>query len=597
MTHFSDTELKATQPLRGLRNIHYVVLVGSLVLTFLVWNFASHAADRQAATVFDNAVDQVLELITERMKSYEDGLRAGVGAINANGGDIGLTRWRTFAETLQIDQQYPGINGIGVIFHLPEDEKTDFLSEQRQLRPGFRIHPEHDRDINLPITYIEPEGPNAQAVGLDMAFEANRLEGLLAARDSGEPRITGPIVLVQDAEATPGFLFYAPFYAALSDGDITARREAFAGAVYAPFVMKKLMQGMLDRGKRPIWVSISDGETLLYDEHLEEEVGYDPDPVFTRTVEMDMYGRVWRVDMRTNLAFRDANLTTQPTIILICGLIIDALLLVLFWSLARSNHRAIAYSDQVTEELRREKRELINTNEALQQFSYVASHDLKTPIRGMRDTTDYLMEDLEERHPDALKDPDISRQFHELKELSHRMEALVKGVLDCAQIPRHAAPADPHNPRDIILDHAHDLRLSTDQLQIEGIFPDLFASATTLSQIFGNLLGNAVAHGVGPAPLRIKVTGNITGEGATFSVADNGPGIPPKFHEKIFEMFQSLGPNKTDNATGIGLAIVRKAAESVKGTVTVQSHPGQGAEFIVTFPSDLVATTSNIAAE
>ncbi len=582
--------------LRDLRNFHYLVLFGSLALTIAIWNYANTASERQARINFDYAADQVLELIGERMKSYEDGLRAGVGAINANGGDIGLKAWRTFARTLQIDRRYSGINGIGVIFNVPQAEMQEFLSEQRILRPDFALHPAHEKGVNLPITYIEPEAPNAQAVGLDMAFEENRHSGLLAARDTGDARITGPIILVQDAGATPGFLFFAPFYSMPGPKSVADRRRSFAGAVYAPFVMKKLMQGVLDRDKRQVWVAISDGETTLYDEHRAEEAGQDPDPLFARTLEMEMYGRTWTIDLRSNPAFRAANISAQPTIILVCGLTIDALLLLLFASMARSNHRAIAYADEVTHALQQEKRELLATNAALEQFSYIASHDLKTPIRGMRDATGYLMEDLGDRHPDTLKDRDILDQFNELKSLNDRMEALVKGVLECAQIPHHAPPTDPHNPRDIILAHARDLRLRPEELRLEGIFPDLLMSKTSLSQIFGNLLCNAVAHGAGEA-LRITVSAHMTADGAEFTVTDKGPGIEPRFHAKIFEMFQSLEKRGPAKSTGIGLAIVRKAVESVHGTVRVESRPGTGARFVIHLPNAVVLRASDIAAE
>ena len=585
------------KPAAGLKNAHWVVVAGSFLLTLVVWNYASTLAQNQAEAAFDRAADQMLELTTERMKNYEDGLWAGVGALYANQGDMSLTEWRIFVQTLQIDVKYPGINGIGVILNVPGPEVADFVAKQRQERPAFDIHPVHDRGVFLPITYIEKEATNIQAVGLDIAFEDNRFGGLMAARDTGHARITGPITLVQDEGSTPGFLFFAPFYRNGPQNLIDARRAGFQGAVYAPFVVKKLMRGVLDRSKRQIWVSISDGDKVIYDEHADGDIGYDDDPMFGRHAEIDMYGRTWEIDLRTNLAFRAANSRSQPTVILACGLTIDTLLLILFGSMARSNRRVFSFADQVTEQLRREKRDLITTNAALEQFSYVASHDLKTPIRSMRDATDYLIEDIEEIYPETIRDKRVFEQFVTLKYLINRMDALVKGVLECAQISRDDRNVPAYGSREGIVAIAEEMRLSSAQLTLVGDFPDLSISSTLFSQIFRNLLSNAVNHHHDPSMLQITVTGRVIGEDAEFGIADNGPGIDAKYHEQIFEMFQSLDPEKSPDSTGIGLAIVRKATDVFGGDVIVRSAVGRGTTFVVTLPRTVRASVSDIAAE
>lgn len=584
-------------PPARLKHAHYLVLAFSLILTFGVWNYSTTLGEQKARANFDRAAHQILELTTERMQRYEDGLWAGVGALNISGGHTTVADWRTFARTLEIDVKYPGINGIGVIFSIPKTEVREFTLRQHIDRPDFYIHPPHDRELSLPITFIEPEEPNRKAIGLDVAFEFNRFNGLMAARDSGEATITGPIALVQDEGSAPGFLFYAPIYKKGAKSSLSDRRDSFVGVVYAPFVVKNLMAGVLDRSKRSVWVTISDGSEVIYDEHEESDPSIDSYPMFSRTVDLKMYGRNWTMTLSTDAAFRGANEQIQPRIILICGLTIDALLLLLFSSMARTNRRVFDYANKVTKDLRREKKDLLESNAALEQFSYVASHDLKTPIRSMRDTIDYLKEDLQEVHPQTLSDKRIGPYFTTLSQLLDRMEALVKGVLECAQIPQKVENLSPLDPREAILEIARSIPLESDQLTLEGCFPPVLIPPKIFYQMFRNLLENAAFHFTGHEALRIIVTSRMVGFDLELTISDNGPGIEPRYHERIFEMFQSLNTSALANSTGIGLTIVRKAAHAVGGTVSIVSENGKGASFIVRLPNVLARSSSQIAAE
>ncbi|MGB5558650.1 MAG: CHASE domain-containing protein [Paracoccaceae bacterium] len=580
-----------------LHNVHYAVVAISFLLTVVVWQYSERQAQAQVEAIFDRSADQILELTTERMQRYEDGLWAGVAAINANRGEIDLASWRAFSETLQIDVKYPGINGIGVIRNISKAELGPFSARQRLERPYFEIHPQHDRDVFLPIVYIEPEEANRPAVGLDMSFENNRFDGIIRARDSGMAQITGPITLVQDEGATPGFLFYAPFYEDADLASAEARQNQFRGVVYAPFVVKKLMRGVLDPTKRQIWVSITDGDQVIYDEHSVEEPGHDPKPMFSRTIDMNMFGRTWRMDIRTTLDFRTANFKSQPQIILACGIVIDMLLLALFVFQTQANRRAVTYADQVTAELQHDKRELLATNDALEQFSYAASHDLKTPIRSMRDATDYLVEDLRVDFPQVLEEAQIQAQIECLRQLVNRMDKVVKGVFECAQITQEPLRVLEFSSRDAILASAAKLDLGPDRLELAGDFPMIRMPPKRFKQIIENLLDNCMQHHGSVNDLRVTVSSVVDDGDVEFSVIDNGPGIARKYHDRVFEMFQTLNPEMVANATGVGLAIVRKATEAGQGSVSVRSETGQGATFVIKLPGIASMRPQSIAAE
>jgi len=207
-----------------------------------------------------------------------------------------------------------------------------------------------------------------------MAHEKNRYTAAKNARDSGLAQITGPIELVQDEEKTPGFLFYAPFYNGGANQTLKERKENFSGMVYAPFMVKKLMQGTLLREKRRADIQINDGNHMLYNEHIETNNSYDPEPLFQKTIALDLYGRTWSIDVRSTKLFRKTAEYSQPLTILVGGIIIDSLIILLFVTLTRSNRKAVEYAESMTQELKEKAIHLEKSNKDMEQFSYLISH-------------------------------------------------------------------------------------------------------------------------------------------------------------------------------------------------------------------------------
>lgn len=570
---------------------HLLIIGLSLTLTLAAWQYSIRQVETRTASRFEAARDQTLGLITDRMKRYEDGLWAGVAAVESHGGAISYENWRTFARNLGIEERYPGINGIGVIHYHSADTLGPFLSDQRMARPDFRVHPVHDQPEKMPITYIEPEAINAAAVGLDVAHEVNRRTAALASRDTGTAQITGPIVLVQDAERTSGFLFYAPFYAGGRQSDIVARRENFRGTVYAPFVVHKLMEGLLAKDLRSVRFSIRDAGQLIYDEHGDADPGLDPDPMFAEEVALDLYGRNWVIDMRTDLGFRAENASTKPTIILLAGLFIETLIVALIFLMSRANGRAIAYADRVTQALRAERAKLVATNEELsakneevERFAYVASHDLKTPIRGINGLTDMVEEDLEDYFASPAANPDVKTNLERIHDRIRRMEDLTSGIMALSRISSADRDATPVRLGDMVNELIVDFGLRDHQVVLTGGSELIRCDPGSFHSVLENLVGNAIKHHRTADALRIDVTASATDDRLRVSVADNGPGIDPAFHARIFEVFQTLRSEGTPDSTGIGLAIVRKAVEQHGGTVTLVSAPGEGASFGFDWP-------------
>ncbi len=589
-------------------------------VTFAGYLFSKRQVDEKVEARFSREANQVVDLVAERMQKYEDALWSGVSAIDALGGDATDEQWHRFAASMQLEQKYPGINGIGVIHHLEPDELDAYLGRQRTSRPWYRVHPPHDQPDFWPITYIEPVGANRAAVGLDMAHERNRYAAAKKARDTRRAQVTGPIVLVQDAEKTPGFLFFAPFFAAgpiEREGGTAAER--CGGLVYAPFVVKRLMQGTLHRATRNVGVRIIDGEKVLYDEHHEGDPSFDATPQFRRRIEVPMYGRVWTFDLRSDKTFRKNSASSQPLTILIGGATIDLLLLALFLGLARSNRRAVAYAEAVTVELRAQKSaleqrndDLRNQSEALEQaraaaeralekaeaataaktrFLATMSHELRTPMNGVLATADLLLDAQEASERRELTETIITS--------GQTLLALINDILDFSKLEAGKVRLDPQ-PIALRRGLSEILRLLAPlaeekalriEAEVEPEVPDwVRVDGLRLRQILLNLCSNAVKFTeAGHVVVRCRRESGSDPAVLHFEVEDTGIGIADP--EALFEEFKQADDSTTRRfgGTGLGLAISKRLVTAMGGRIGVESTLGRGARFWFSVPVQVLA--------
>jgi len=217
-------------------------------------------------------------------------------------------------------------------------------------------------------------------------------------------------------------------------------------------------------------------------------------------------------------------------------------------------------------------------NQELDQFAYVTSHDLKAPLRAIANLSEWIEEDL----ADQL-DEDTRHQMDLLRGRVHRMEALINGLLQYSRVGRLDTKKSTVSVATLLAEVIDSLAPpETFTIEVEPNMPILVTERLPLEQVFTNLISNAIKH----HPRQDgKVTISVQDQKSfyEFAVTDDGAGIAPQYHEKVFGIFQTLeARDKTEN-TGIGLAIVKKIIEGQGGTIRLESHEGQGATFCFTW--------------
>ncbi|GAK54955.1 multi-sensor signal transduction histidine kinase [Candidatus Vecturithrix granuli] len=223
--------------------------------------------------------------------------------------------------------------------------------------------------------------------------------------------------------------------------------------------------------------------------------------------------------------------------------------------------------------------ELETANQELQNFAYVVSHDLKAPLRGIAQITHWLVEDY------ASAFDEQGQQYIELLlKRVKRMDNLIDGVLEYSRVGRVVGNAE-HIDLNLMLQEVLEILSPPPAIRIalQPGFPVIVADKVRILQVFQNLIGNAIQYMDKPRG-EITVEWLDAGVFWQFSVSDNGPGIDPKYHDRVFQIFQTLKPHDDQESTGVGLSIVKKIIELHGGKIWVESEVGNGSTFWFSLP-------------
>ncbi|MER2997499.1 CHASE domain-containing protein [Pontibacter populi] len=341
----------------------HVIAISSFLLIFLVTIFLYSETKKKAAErsekLFELRADQATQDIHKRLNDYIQILIGGKALFIASD-TVERAAWRTYYKNLNLEEKYPGIQGLGYTHFIRPDEMEKHV---RQIRnegfQDYKVTPEGERPIYSSIIYLEPfTGRNLRAFGFDMFSEPIRQSAMRIARDTKQPAMSGKVRLVQETgkDEQSGFLIYLPIYRNNADPEtIQDRQYMIKGFIYSPFRAKDFMSYALGQDHGDIDIEVYDGTTMN-----EETLLYSTDSVLhynrnkqrlSKTNTITIANNTWRIHSTAKPSFLQTSDAGLPYFILLGGSIISFLMFFIIWSLSstrRSNRLKQTITDNAT---------------------------------------------------------------------------------------------------------------------------------------------------------------------------------------------------------------------------------------------------------
>ncbi len=240
--------------------------------------------------------------------------------------------------------------------------------------------------------------------------------------------------------------------------------------------------------------------------------------------------------------------------------------------------------------LQRRTEELQESNQELERFAYIASHDLKTPLNNIISFSTLLEPQLKK-----LKNPEIDLYFGFIRDGSHRMNHLIKDVLEYSRLSAEVESVEALDLNatvaeinDSISQYLHDRKAV---VEIQGKLPTIFANRTRIYLLFKNLIENGIKYNQSERP-EVVISCQELNSQFELCFEDNGIGMEQEYLDRIFTMFTRLHTNEEYDGTGLGLSLSRKIVENIGGSISVKSEPGKGSKFCIFLPLTLIEEDS-----
>jgi signal transduction histidine kinase len=576
-----------------------VLLVTLLALTAI----ATYAT---AARLHDSDRDQLSEdadaaaaAIDRRLNDYEQILRGAAGLYNATD-DVTYRDFHNYFADQEVRRRFPGVQSIGFASYVPRE---GLAAHTREVRRGiaasgldygpFEPYPAlkaADQAV-LVVDHVEPP-PSGRRFGFNFLSEANRRAAALLARRTREPAATAPVRLVRSPGSSLGIDLMVPVFGTPPSQPGAPRQ--WRGVVFAAFRMDNLLRGVFGPSAVEIYdIGPSATVPAATKAIREDAIAFDlrpgraqaavrEDDDHTRVRTLEVAGRRWAVVYTRAGTSLSAGERAVPWVIGVAGVLVSLLAAALLRAMAGARRRAVRLADEMTVELREREAQLRASNEELEHFAYLASHDLQEPLR----TITAYVGLLENRVGEQLDDRARS-WLGFVSDGAGRMSQLITDLLEYSRTGRSARG----ETEEVDLGAIWDLAVANLQHAIaetgatveRDALPTVHARPREMTSMLQNLIGNGLKYrrdGVAPV---VRATARRAEDGRwEVAIADNGIGIEPRFHDRVFGLFQRLHTSEEYPGTGMGLAIVKKIVESNGGTVRVESEPGSGATFYVT---------------
>ena len=573
---------------RGRRFSVAVPLVLMLTLTISLFIGASRWEYERLQYDFKEISGDIFDKLKSSFHLHVDAV-ASIERFFYSSSFVSRTEFKVFVKNLLKRESIHGLSWNEVVSNSQRDyfEKriraegySDFSITQRDSQG--QLIKATKKDEYIPVTYIEPMRGNEQAFGFDVSSNNARLNAMTRAKVTGLPVATGRITLVQETEKQSGFLLFYPVFNKPGDSQVEMEKSLLGYAVGVFKVGNIVEASLSNKNKKSISIGIYDdaglkGESVLYGP---SDVESYTSSLFEWAGQLDVGGRIWTVRFWSTDDYFRKHRAWQAWAILATGLLFSSILGAFLLAMTgRSFHLDILVRER-TSEIEDQKlklieangfleinvKELERSNEELDQYAFIASHDLKSPLQSIFQLASWIEEDCSDIFPEETK-----RHLITLKERINRMGALLSDLLVFSRISRDDYQIELIHIQTLV-EKSYTFNSISSNFRLVTMNCDAHVNLPRipLELALRNLMSNAVKHH-NKNTGRICVSYDRLGNEHVISVTDDGPGIPPHLQEKAITMFSTLKPRDDVEGSGLGLAIVRKAVERFGGRLEIVS--------------------------
>jgi len=569
----------------------YGVLLISLLLTALAWDYVRNTVEAQKGVRFDETVRATQAAVDRRTDDYLDAMFGARGLILASQ-DVERSEWEEYVKGVEPVRRLGGLQALAFAKRVEPSEREDFVRRMEEDGlPGLRpdLDPGGERSVYFPVRLTAPsDEANRDMFGRDAYVDTVNRAAMDLARDTGLPRATETTYVLTraapdagaDLALRPGFVVYLPVYGEGEPaGTVAERRRALEGFVVGAFRRDGLLDAVFGGRFDPaIDFEVYAGQEaessdLLYDADGVKRAGVAGyDQLFTEERSIGVAGREWSLYFATLPDFERDSQSNLPLFVLATGIGVSLLLFGISWMLVRSR----LHAERASEDLEDANRELEGTNRELEAFSYSVSHDLRAPLRTIDGFSQILSEDYAERLDEEGLD-----YLARVRTASRHMAELIDDLLDLSRVGRRPLRRERVDLSALATGIAEDLKASGPDREVDFVVEEGVVARCDVGLLkvaLENLLGNAWKF----TSREERATIRVGASGGAFYVSDDGAGFDAAYKDKLFGAFQRLHGPEEFEGTGIGLATVARIVHRHGGEVWAEGAVGEGATFFFT---------------
>ena len=545
--------------MQKISSLPWIVLGISLLITIVVWSSFLQTESKIQQIEFNATTEQITFEIIKNLEEYEQVLVGAKGLFGASE-KVEYDEWKKFIKIQELETRYPGMQGIGYVHHITNEEKDDFINEMKSYGiEDYTITPEGIRDEYFPVMFLEPQDfRNKRALGYDIYVEETRHQAVEILKNTKEMTFTGKIILVQETEKNiqNGFLMLVPIFS--NEIAPNSGMNELEGIVYAVFRMDDFMNNVLDpKLFEMIHLEIYDDkvseENILFNSghfQIDEEK-------FSQINSEQLGNRNWVFSyhgIQPPLEGIEQNLVFIIPVIGICV----SILLFYFVSIFVQNLKL------TRESLKNEKMS------AMGMMSSRIAHDIRNPLSIIT----VALENLKLLYG---ADESKAKQINKISKSVDSINNIIQDVLNFAKTEKLHLEVTTINT--MLRKIVSGINLS-DGIEIQLPEKDISINCdkSKMESVFVNLISNAIQAIQKDGKVTISAQDISNKVHLTFE--DSGPGIPDN---KLSEIFEPMFTTKK-SGTGLGLSICKNIVEQHGGKISASNNP---TKFVIELPKNL----------